>query len=142
MLDRKPKSDNDFLGKVSRIAEGTIIKGEIVSQADFRFDGELIGNFKSNGKIIIGVNGRVSGNIVCKSADIEGRFEGKIKVDEILNLKATGQIKGEISCGSIAVELGTKLDISCLMNEKNQVSKSGVPVNKEDMHLNKKGQSN
>ena len=53
MFDKKPKSYTDLLGKTNRIVEGTVIKGDILSHADFRLDGNLIGNFKSNGKIVL-----------------------------------------------------------------------------------------
>jgi cytoskeletal protein CcmA (bactofilin family) len=45
MFNKKSKAYTELLGKTNRIVEGTIIKGDIVSQADFRLDGELIGNF-------------------------------------------------------------------------------------------------
>jgi cytoskeletal protein CcmA (bactofilin family) len=45
MFNKKAKPYTELLGKTNRIVEGTIIKGDIVSQADFRLDGELIGNF-------------------------------------------------------------------------------------------------
>ena len=88
MFEKKPKSYTDLLGKTNRIVEGTIIQGDITSSADFRLDGHLIGNFQSKGKIVIGPAGSVKGNIICKNCDIEGKFEGKILVLEILNLKA------------------------------------------------------
>jgi hypothetical protein len=44
MFNKKAKPHRAFR-KTNRIVEGTIIKGDIVSQADFRLDGELIGNF-------------------------------------------------------------------------------------------------
>ena len=53
MFDKKSKSYTDLLGKTNRIVEGTTIKGDIISQADFRLDGELTGNFQSKGKIVI-----------------------------------------------------------------------------------------
>ena len=96
MFDKKPKSYTDLLGKTNRIVEGTIIKGNILSHADFRLDGDLVGNFQSEGKIVIGPAGSVKGNIVCKNADIEGKFEGKIQVTEILNIKAKASIHGEV----------------------------------------------
>jgi cytoskeletal protein CcmA (bactofilin family) len=43
--------NTDLLGKTNRIVEGTTIKGDIISQADFRLDGKLIGNFQSAGKM-------------------------------------------------------------------------------------------
>lgn len=115
MFDKKPKSYTDLLGKTNRIVEGTVIKGDVFSQADFRLDGELIGNFQSKGKIVIGPAGSVTGDIVCKNADIEGRFNGKIQVTEILNLKSKASIHGEVICGKLSVEPGAEFSASCVM---------------------------
>ncbi|MFE3848345.1 polymer-forming cytoskeletal protein [Flavobacterium sp. LB3P45] len=115
MFDKKPKSYTDLLGKTNRIVEGTTIKGDIISQADFRLDGELIGNFQSSGKIVIGPVGSVIGDIICKNADIEGRFDGKIQVEEILNVKSKSRIHGEVICGKLAVEPGADFSASCAM---------------------------
>ncbi|WP_310379373.1 polymer-forming cytoskeletal protein [Flavobacterium sp.] len=115
MFDNKPKSYTDLLGKTNRIVEGTVIKGDVFSQADFRLDGELIGNFQSKGKIVIGPAGSVTGDIVCKNADIEGRFNGKIQVTEILNLKSKASIHGEVICGKLSVEPGAEFSASCVM---------------------------
>lgn len=115
MFDKKPKSYTDLLGKTNRIVEGTVIKGDVFSQADFRLDGELIGNFQSKGKIVIGPAGSVTGDIVCKNADIEGRFNGKIQVLEILNLKSKASIHGEVICGKLSVEPGAEFSASCIM---------------------------
>jgi hypothetical protein len=38
MFNKKAKPYTELLGKTNRIVEGTIIKGDIVSQADFRLD--------------------------------------------------------------------------------------------------------
>lgn len=115
MFDNKPKSYTDLLGKTNRIVEGTTIVGDIISQADFRLDGELNGNFSSKGKIVIGPAGIVKGNIICKNADIEGLFEGKIQVTEILNIKAKAIIRGEVICSKLSVEPGAEFSASCVM---------------------------
>lgn len=124
MFDKKPKSYTDLLGKTNRIVEGTIIKGNILSHADFRLDGDLVGNFHSEGKIVIGPAGSVKGDIVCRNADIEGKFEGKIQVTEILNIKAKASIHGEVVCGKLSVEPGAEFSASCVMktNQKGQTS--------------------
>jgi len=115
MFDKKPKSYTDLLGKTNRIVEGTMIKGDILSHADFRLDGELVGNFQSNGKIVIGPAGSVTGDIICKNADIEGKFSGKIQVTEILNVKSKASIHGEVICGKLAVEPGAEFSATCVM---------------------------
>jgi cytoskeletal protein CcmA (bactofilin family) len=115
MFDKKPKSYTDLLGKTNRIVEGTSIKGDIVSNSDFRLDGELIGNFRTNGKIVIGPAGSIKGDIICRYADIEGKFQGKIQVAEILNVKSKAVIHGEVICGKLSVEPGADFSASCVM---------------------------
>lgn len=115
MFDKKQKTYTDLLGKTNRIVEGTTIKGDIISQADFRLDGILIGNFQSGGKIVIGPAGSVTGDIVCKNADIEGKFDGKIQVAELLNVKSKASIHGEVAIGKLSVEPGADFSASCTM---------------------------
>ncbi|MEK8179049.1 polymer-forming cytoskeletal protein [Flavobacterium buctense] len=115
MFEKSPKSYTDLLGKTNRIVEGTTITGDIISPADFRLDGHLIGNFQSKGKIVIGPAGSVKGDIICKNADIEGTFEGKIQVQEILNVKSKSHIIGEVICGKLSVEPGAEFSASCVM---------------------------
>ena len=127
MFDKKQKSYTDLLGKTNRIVEGTTIKGDIISHADFRLDGNLIGNFQSGGKIVIGPAGSVTGDIVCKNADIEGKFNGKIQVNEVLNVKSKASIHGEVTTGKLSVEPGADFSASCTMktNVKNLIQNDG-----------------
>jgi cytoskeletal protein CcmA (bactofilin family) len=115
MFEKSQKSYTDLLGKTNRIVEGTTIKGDITSQADFRLDGHLIGNFTSQGKIVIGPASSVNGDIKCKNADIEGKFNGKIEVEELLSIKAKANINGEVVAGKLAVEPGAVFTASCTM---------------------------
>ena len=133
MFDKKTKSYTDLLGKTNRIVEGTLLKGDIVSQADFRLDGELIGNFQSKGKIVIVPQASVTGDIVCKNADIEGKYNGKITVLELLNVKHKASIHGEVVCGKLAVEPGADFSASCLMktNTKTLIANDGQSESEE-----------
>ncbi len=106
MFDKVKKNGTELLGKTNRIVEGTSIVGDIVSKADFRLDGELIGNFTSQGKLVIGASGIIKGEIICHNADIEGEFQGKLKVLEVLNIKSTARIHGDIAVGKLSIEPG------------------------------------
>jgi cytoskeletal protein CcmA (bactofilin family) len=123
----KTKPYTEHLGKTNRIVEGTVIKGNIHSVADFRLDGELVGNFQSDGKLVIGPDGSIIGDIVCKNADIEGRFNGKIEVEELLNIKATAIIEGNVLVGKLAVEPGALFTATCAMQSlvKNKIPNDG-----------------
>jgi len=131
MFDKKPKSYTDLLGKTNRIVEGTIIKGNILSHADFRLDGDLVGNFQSNGKIVIGPAGSVKGDIICKNADIEGHFDGKIQVAEVLNIKSKAHIHGEVICAKLSVEPGAEFSASCVMKQNTKSNDGSQPKPEE-----------
>ncbi|WP_417943084.1 bactofilin family protein [Flavobacterium sp. RS13.1] len=115
MFEKAKKSGTELLGKTNRIVEGTSIIGDIVSKADFRLDGELIGNFTSQGKLVIGPSGVIKGEIICHNADIEGEFQGKLKVLEVLNIKATARIHGEVAVGKLSIEPGADFTATCTM---------------------------
>ena len=133
MFDKNPKSYTDLLGKTNRMVEGTTINGDIVSPAVFRLDGHLVGNFHSKGKIVIGPAGSVKGDIICKNADIEGKFKGKIQVTEILNIKSKASIHGEVICGKLSVEPGADFSATCIMkpNVKTLTVNDGTPKPEE-----------
>ena len=127
MFEKEKKTGTELLGKTNRIVEGTSIIGDIVSKADFRLDGELIGNFTSQGKLVIGPSGIIKGEIICHNADIEGEFQGKLKVLEVLNIKATAHIHGEIAVGKLSIEPGAEFTATCTMltNSKDVTLKNG-----------------
>jgi cytoskeletal protein CcmA (bactofilin family) len=115
MSEKSTNGYTDLLGKTNRIVEGTEITGNIISEADFRLDGQLQGNFTTSGKIVIGPKGSVKGDVICKNADIEGKFDGILKVQEILNVKAKASISGEVTCGKLSVQPGADFSASCVM---------------------------
>lgn len=114
MFDKKDKTAK-VLGQTNRIVEGTLITGNIESKTDFRLDGVLIGNYNSTSKLVIGPSGEVQGDIKCVNVDIEGKFTGKLEVLELLGVKATAKIKGEVIAGKLSVEPGAVFDASCAM---------------------------
>ena len=125
MFKKVQKTYTENLGQTNRIVEGTRIKGNIYSVADFRLDGELTGNFQCEGKIVIGPAGIVVGDIVCKNADIEGRFSGKIQVAELLNVKSTANIYGEVAVGKLSVEPGADFSATCTMKTNPPTTTNG-----------------
>jgi cytoskeletal protein CcmA (bactofilin family) len=128
MFQKSQKSYTDLLGKTNRIVEGTSINGNIISPADFRLDGHLTGNFQSKGKLVIGPAGQIKGDIICKNADIEGRFEGKIQVLETLNIKAKAIIIGDVVCGKLSVEPGAEFSATCVMKNSQK-----TPLNEHQL---------
>jgi len=111
-------------GQYSRVEKSTVIVGEIKSKSDIRIDGSLDGNVETEGKVIIGKEGKVKGTIMCQTADVEGQFNGKLWVADVLSLKSTSDIEGKVTVGKLMVELGAKFNASCTMKSSGQSIKS------------------
>ncbi|MBQ5856941.1 MAG: polymer-forming cytoskeletal protein [Bacteroidales bacterium] len=97
------------------IGNGTVIKGEIESNGDIRIDGKVLGTLKSTGKIVLGQNGVVEGDISCKQADLSGYVKGKLMVDELTSMKSTAYFEGELSTKQLYIEIGAKFIGKCEM---------------------------
>lgn len=122
-------------GQYSRIESTTKFKGDIVSDADFRIDGELEGTIKIKGKLIVGKSGKLNGTIDCSTADIEGSVKGSLKATNILSLKSSSKIEGEVFIGKLIVEAGATFNASCSMrsadeNSVKKISKFSKPHEK------------
>lgn len=98
------------------IGNGTIIKGEIESNGDIRIDGKVVGVLKSTGKIVLGQNGVIEGDVYCKQADLSGHVKGKLIVDELTSIKSTSNIEGELTTKQLYIEIGAKFNGKCEMS--------------------------
>jgi len=126
MFSDNKRPISEMGGQPNRIEKNTKIKGDIVSEADFRIDGKLDGNVKTSGKVVIGKDGYIHGKVECVNADIEGSFNGELLVSNLLSLKATAVIEGTVSVTKLAVEPGATFNASCTMKGKGG-SMSGSP---------------
>ncbi|MEJ2583925.1 MAG: polymer-forming cytoskeletal protein [Robiginitalea sp.] len=120
--NKKPKTMSELGGQPNRIEKNTKIKGEIVSEADFRIDGKLDGNLKTSGKVVIGKDGYIHGKVECVNADIEGSFNGELLVSDLLSLKSAAVIEGTVFVSKLSVEPGATFNASCSMKGKNAVN--------------------
>jgi cytoskeletal protein CcmA (bactofilin family) len=126
--NKKPRAMNEIGGQPNRIEKNTKIKGDIISEADFRIDGKLDGNVKTSGKVVIGKGGYIHGKVECVNADIEGSFNGELFVSELLSLKDSAVIEGTVSVSKLAVEPGATFNASCTMKGKGAVGTTGAPA--------------
>ncbi len=108
---------NGYVESPSRnsIGNGTIIKGDIESNGDFRIDGELTGTIRTKGKVVIGSTGKVDGEVICQNADLEGVANANMTVSELLTLKATAKLNGDVTTSKLAIEPGAQFLGSCKM---------------------------
>ena len=112
----KQKEENTTGGLHNTLAAGTTVKGNIITETDFRLDGKVEGDINCSGKIVIGPKGSVTGNIVSANAEILGEVDGSVHVSAKLVLKATAVIKGDIFTQTLEIEPNARFNGVCKMS--------------------------
>jgi len=112
--------ETESTNKINMISVGTTIEGSINSSENIRFDGNLIGNLNTKGKVFVGQSGTVSGEIRCRNCEVEGVVDGKVIVTELLSLRSMSKVYGEIKTGKLAIEPGATFTGKCDMGGKKE----------------------
>ena len=100
---------------VNMIGSGTTITGDVQSKGDIRIDGTLKGSVSTEGKVVLGREGVIEGDVACKNADISGTLKAKITVSQLLSLKASSKLNGDIITNKLSIEPGASFTGSCSM---------------------------
>ncbi|MDJ1505094.1 polymer-forming cytoskeletal protein [Xanthocytophaga agilis] len=90
----------------TQIMKGTTIEGNIDTYGNLRIEGKVIGNIKSKTKVALGESSYIEGNIIAQNAEIAGEVKGTVEISDILSLKSTANIVGDIITGKLIVEAG------------------------------------
>ena len=100
---------------LNTLTDGTTVEGTIKADSDLRIDGKIKGNLICTAKVIIGPTGQVLGEIRCKNAVIEGKFVGLLEVQELLNIRETAHVEGDVFIGKLIVQAGAVFNVNCHM---------------------------
>ena len=109
----EPIKNTKMTETINTIGAGTIITGDIQSKGDIRIDGTLKGSINTSGKVVVGKEGLVEGDVIC--ADIAGVTKAKITTSQLLLLKATAKLHGDIITNKLSIEPGAAFTGSCSM---------------------------
>ena len=110
-------------GGLNSLVKDTHVEGTIRTASDFRIEGTLVGSLDCQAKLIIGTSGNVNGEVSCKTAMIEGVFEGDLRVADLLEVRETARVNGEISYGKLKIDAGAQLT-----GQLKQGSTGGAPA--------------
>ena len=105
-------SDSNALNS---LVKGTFIEGHLSAESDIRVDGTIKGTLVCQAKVIIGPSGIIEGEINCQNAVIEGKFFGKLHVADMLSVKESAEIIGEVHTDKLMVQAGAIFNVTCNM---------------------------
>ncbi len=119
-------------GALNSLVVGTTVEGTITAESDIRIDGFLKGILVCKGKVIIGPKGSIEGEIKAQNATIEGRFKGIVQIEDLLQVKETAIVDGEINTDKLAVSPGAKFNVTSKMGSGSNKVHS-IPQPKPEM---------
>ena len=106
MLNSKKKVKNDPDTTDTLIGEGTMLEGNIKSQASIRLEGRIKGNIECDGDVIIGEKGEAVSDIWARNVTIAGSVFGNVTTTEKLTITSIGRLYGNACPKILVIEEG------------------------------------
>lgn len=114
--NKQDMKDTEELSNSSNIiGKGTVVNGDIETYGNIRVEGKVVGNMKTKSKAACGHSSHIEGNIIAQNAEIAGQVTGKVEVSELLILKPSAVISGDIITNKLVVESGATFNGGCKM---------------------------
>ncbi len=101
----------------SFVGVNSSFKGDIRSKGTLRIDGSVDGNIEADW-LILGEKASLKGDVSARGIIVGGRIEGNITAREILEIKAKGQVIGDITTPKLMISEGGILEGRASMNRE------------------------
>ena len=102
-------------GSNNIIGEGSTLTGNFNSSGNIRLEGKVKGDITSSSKVACGETSIVDANVTADNAEIAGKVTGKVNVNDLLILKSSAKIQGDISTNNLVIESGASFNGACAM---------------------------
>ena len=108
-------------GSNNIIGEGSTLTGNLNSSGNIRLEGKVKEDITSSSKVACGETSIVDGNVTADNAEIAGKVTGKVTVNDLLILKSSAKIQGDISTNNLVIESGASFNGACAMGTEESV---------------------
>lgn len=86
------------------LSNGVSIKGSVKFKSELTIDGEVEGSIDSGGRLTVGKNAHIRGEIRTKSVTVFGTVEGNVTAIERCELHSGCTLKGDIEAPRLVVD--------------------------------------
>lgn len=86
------------------LSSGVSITGSLTFRSELLIDGQVDGTINSGGRLTIGKNAKIKGEIKTKSVVVDGNVEGDITAEERCELRAGCTVNGDIVSPRLVVD--------------------------------------
>ncbi len=123
--------------KMTNISAQTSVEGILKIDGDITINGKVKGSITAKGQVTIEQQGIVEGDILAQKAEISGKVVGKVEISEILALRGTAKINGDIFTDKLIIEQEASFNGKCVMGKNPSANTNIKPnVNNEKQTAN------
>ena len=90
------------------VGEGVRLRGDFNVPSKATVTGLIEGNIATK-ELLVEQKGKVQGQVECQLADISGHIESHLQAHDLLTLRSTAVILGDVFYKEIAIEKGAKI---------------------------------
>ena len=96
---------NNVNAKISTIlGKGTVLNGDFNADGSARIDGTVNGNVVVKGMMILGVDGKINGDVQATGALIGGSVVGNVDAPDKLEMSSTAKVLGDIKTKVLVID--------------------------------------
>lgn len=117
VTDREPVRASE----VTVIGPGARLEGLLVSGGTLRIEGEVKGEIRAEGDVLVAPGARVEAEVRAQSLRVEGRYTGNAEVGGRAELGPTAHVEGNVTCQALVVADGAVFNGTTTMS-------AGAPV--------------
>jgi len=123
-VKNKPESRRENMGQIAIIGQSIQIKGELTGNEDLTIDGTVEGNINlKENNLTIGSNGKIKADINAKRVTIIGEVQGSVTAEEMVEIRETGKLRGNIVAPRLVIMDGAFFKGSVEMEKKADLAK-------------------
>jgi cytoskeletal protein CcmA (bactofilin family) len=94
--------------RVLVIGEDTYLKGEVRNGGRIEVYGYIEGGIAGE-HLVVKPGGRCFGTVQVEDADVHGTLQGEVFVNQLITIRSSGSVAGNVQYGRLAMELGANL---------------------------------
>lgn len=95
------------------VGPGSFIRGELALSGFIRIDGDIDGNLGTDGRVIVGENARIRGDVRAREISVGGVVQGDVIAPEGVDILSTGMVLGNVITKRLHVEESVILNGRC-----------------------------
>jgi cytoskeletal protein CcmA (bactofilin family) len=98
---------NPTMEEVINIGKSVFIKGELTGDEDLTIEGRVEGKIElKDHNLVIGPNGKINAEVNAKNVTVIGSVVGNISATEVVEIKSSGTVMGDIKSVRISIADG------------------------------------